>query len=316
MMNRSRLIGGVAAATCLPFALSGTARAADTKVTVGTAQTDSASELFSGIYEGFFSRAGLDVEPQNFSNGNSTFAAMIGGSLDIAASNLLSFAVAFAHGAPLRMIAPGGIYSTRNPATVLVVAKDSTLRAARDLSGTTVGVNVLDGIAHIATQAWIDKNGGDSKQVHFLELPNTAMATALASKRIDAAILPEPYFSQSKNETRVLGKAFDGFGPRWMIDGYVATQAWIAANRDVARRFARARSEGAAWANRHQDQTAVFVAKAMNLDLAVVRSMARATFFEKVDLAAIQPVIDVGVQYGALPTRFLAADLFSPDFLH
>jgi NitT/TauT family transport system substrate-binding protein len=315
-VNRSRLIGGAAAAALLPFAASGTARAAETKVTVGTAQTDSASELFSGIYEGFFSRAGLDVEPQNFSNGNATFAAMIGGSLDIAGSNLLSFAVAYAHGAPLRMIAPGGIYSTRNPATLLVVAKDSTLRTARELSGTTVGVNVLAGIAHIATQAWIDKNGGDSKQVHFLELPNTAMATALTSKRIDAGILPEPFLSQSKNETRVLGKAFDGFGPRWMIDGFVATQTWIAANHDVALRFEQARSEGAAWANRHQDKTAVFVAKAMNLDLAVVRGMARATFFEKVDLTAIQPVIDAGVAYGALPARFPAADLFAPEFLH
>ena len=315
-MNRTRLIQGATAAALFPLAMPSVARAADVKLTVGSAQTDSASELYSGIQQGIFSRAGLDVQPQNFSNGNATFAAMLGGSLDIADSNILSLAVAFAHGAPFRMIACGGVYSSRNPTTVMVVAKDSKLRTARDLSGTTVGVNVLAGIAHIATQAWIDKNGGDSKQVRFLELPNTTMAAGITSKRIDAGILPEPFLSQSKSEMRVFSKAFDGFGPRWMIDGFVATQSWIAANHDVAKRFQQARAESAAWANRHQDQTAQLVAKAMNLDLAVVRAMARASFSESVDLAAIQPVIDVGAQYGALPARFQAADLFAPEFLH
>jgi NitT/TauT family transport system substrate-binding protein len=315
-MNRSRLIRGAAAATLLPFAVRNAAWAADTKLTVGSAQTDSASELFSGIHEGIFSRAGLDVQPQNFTNGNATFAAMLGGSLDIADSNVLSIAVAYAHGAPFRMIAGGAVYSSRNPTTVMVVAKDSKLRTARDLSGTTVGVNVLQGIAHVAAQAWIDKNGGDSKQVRFLELPNTTMGAALTSKRVDAGILPEPFLSQSKDDTRFFSKAFDGFGPRWMIDGFVATPSWIAANRDVARRFTQARTEAAVWANRHQDQTAELVAKGMSLDIAVVRGMARATFLEKVDLTAIQPVIDAGARYGVLPTRFLAADLFAPEFLH
>ena len=213
------------------------------------------------------------------------------------------------------MISVGSVYTSKAPTTVLVVLPDSKLKTARDLSGTTVGVNVLAGIAHIATQAWIDKNGGDSKQVHFLELPNTAMTAALISKRIDAAILPEPFWSQSKGDA-FFSNAFDGFGPRWMIDGYVATPTWIAANRDVAHRFDQLRLQAAAWANRHQDQTAVFVAEGMNLDVSVVRKMTRAQFLEKVDLTTIQPVIDVGAQYGAIPARFDAADLFAPDFLH
>lgn len=314
-MNRSHFFQGAAAAAIAPLAVARTAMAAPTTLSVGSAQTDSASELLSGIHEGFFSRAGLDVELQNFSNGNATFAAMIGGSLDIAASNTLSFIDAFAKNAPIRMISVGSVYTSKAPTTVMAVLLDSKLRTARDLSGTTVGVNALGGIAHIATQAWIDKNGGDSKQVHFLELPNTSMTAALTSKRIDAGILPEPFYSQSKGQTRFFSDAFDGFGPRWMIDGYVATQTWIAANRDVAHRFDQIRSQSAAWANRHHDQTAVFVAQGMNLDVSVVRAMTRATFLEKADLTAIQPVIDIGAQYGAIPARFDAAQLFAPEFL-
>lgn len=315
-MNRRRLLYG-AAAVAFPLARWDAVNAADlTKLTLGTAQTDSASEVLSGISEGIYARARLDVEPQNFTNGNATFAAMLGGALDVSGTNLLSLAVAYAHGAPIRMIATGAVYSTRNPTTLMVVAKESKLRTARDLSGATVGVNVLQGIAHVAAQAWIDKNGGDSKQVKFLELANSSMGAALVSKRIDASILPEPFLSQSKSDWRFFSKAFDGFGPRWMIDGYIATQTWIAANRDTAHRFQQANLEAAAWANRHQDQTAEFVAKGMSLDLAVVRGMARATFLEKTDLAVIQPVIDVGAQYGVLPERFPASELFAPEFLH
>jgi NitT/TauT family transport system substrate-binding protein len=316
-MNRGRLIRAGTAAFAASLAFPRAAIATDlSKITLGTAQTDSASEILSGINEGIYARAGLDVQPQTFTNGNSTFAAMLGGTLDLSGSNLLSLAVAYAKGAPIRMIATGAVYSTRNPTTLMVVAKDSKLVTARDLSGTTVGVNVLGGIAHVAAQAWIDKNGGDAKQVKFIELPNSSMGAALVSKRIDASILPEPFLSQSKGDWRFFSKAFDGFGPRWMIDGYIATQDWIAANRETARKFQRANLAASAWANRHPDQTAVFVAKGMNLDVAVVRGMARATFLEKTDLGAIQPVIDAGAQYGVLPQKFPAAELFAPDFLH
>jgi NitT/TauT family transport system substrate-binding protein len=315
-MIRRAVLRGAAVAALVPYTAAHAGAADLTKLSLGTAQTDSASEVLSGIYEGIYSRAGLDVQPQTFTNGNATFAAMLGGGLDVANSNLLSLAVAYAHGAPFRMIATGGVYSTTNPATLMVVAKDSKLRTARDLGGTTVGVNVLQGIAHVATQAWIDKNGGDSKQVKFLELPNASMGAALLSKRIDASILPEPFLSQSKSDWRFFGKAFDGFGPRWMIDGYVATQTWITANRDTAHKFQQSNLEAAIWANRHQNQTAELVAKGMNLDLTVVRGMARASFLERIDLGAIQPVLDVGFQYSVLPSKLSAADLFSPDFLH
>ena len=44
--------------------------------------------------------------------------------------------------------------------------------------------------------------------------------------------------------------------------------------------------------------------------------MRRATFLEHVNLGVVQPVIDVGAQYGALSARFPAADLFYPGALH
>ena len=50
----------------------------------------------------------------------------------------------------------------------------------------------------------VDKNGGDSKSVHFLELPFTEMSAALKAGRIDAAMLSEPVLSESRNDVEPL----------------------------------------------------------------------------------------------------------------
>jgi len=43
-----------------------------------------------------------------------------------------------------------------------------------------VAVTTLDGELQMGAAVWIDKNGGNAKSVHFVELPETAMAAALA----------------------------------------------------------------------------------------------------------------------------------------
>jgi ABC-type nitrate/sulfonate/bicarbonate transport system substrate-binding protein len=101
-----------------------------------------------------------------------------------------------------------------------------------------------------------------------------------------------------------------------MIDAWVGNDAWISANPDLARRLSEALRQAAIWANQNHDKTAEFVSNATKIDLAVVRSMRRATFLEHVNLSVVQPVIDVGAQYGALTARFPAADLFYPGALH
>jgi len=312
MKRRTLVLGLSAAFVQLPRRVL----AADSPIRLGNVALDSSSEIFSAMSEGFLSRAGIDVQLQNFTNGSAIAAAVVSGSLDVGGSNVLSLASAHEKGLPLKIIGSGAVYTTKNPTTVMLVAKNSKLRTARDLNGTTIGVNVLKGIAHISAEGWVDKNGGDSKQVRFVELPFSATPAAIIAGRVDAGVVPEPFLTQSKNDTRFFAKSYDGIADRWMIDAYIANETWIAANRDLARRFAQAMRQAGTWANHHQDKTAEIVSKAMNVDLSVVRSMARASFLERTDLSVVQPVVDAGAQYGALTARFPASDLFNPDALH
>src|ERR1700677_518808 len=171
----------------------------------------------------------------------------------------------------------------------------------RNLNGKTVAVNALGGSPHVAVEAWIDKNGGDSTTVKYIEMTFSAMGPALASKRIDAGILNEPALSDALlNGSRLLGDAYGAIAPYWLTDCLVATESYIAAHSDDVRRFSAALHTAAIWANRNRDKTADMVAKLLKIDNAVVQKMHRAVFAEQLTPQMIQPVIDAGLHYGAI----------------
>ena len=58
----------------------------------------------------------------------------------------------------------------------------------------------------------------------------------------------------------------------------VARDAWLAANTEVALKFAAAIKQAAIWANGHQKASAVLLTKFTNLDPAVADKMGRATY--------------------------------------
>lgn len=316
-MRRRTVLAGCGAALVSPFADVQIVRAADpVTMRAGNVPIDSSSEIYAAQNEGFLAKNGITVEIQNFTNGNAIAAAVVSGSLDVGGINVLSLASAHEKGLPLKIAASGSTYTTKNPTTVMLVPNASPLKTARDLSGKVVAVNVLQGIAHVSAESWIDKNGGDSKQVKFIELPFSAMPAALVANRVDAAVVAEPQYTQSRNDTRLFGKSYDGIADLWMIDAWTVSESWLQANPDVARRFSDAMQQAAVWANRNHDKTAELVSAATKIDISIVREMHRATFLEHVNLGVVQPVIDVGAQYGALSARFPAVDLFYPGALH
>lgn len=247
-----------------------------------------------------------------FNNGGYISSGLIGGSLDIGGINTLSIAVAREKGLPLKIVAFGAMYNTNAPTTELMVSKSSPIQSARDLEGKVIGIAGLGGAPHVGTRLWIEQNGGDYTKVRFVEVPLSALPDALASGRVDAAVLPEPTLSQARPNARLLGKSYDGIGLHWINSAYCATTDWSNANPEVVHRFAQAIFAASAWANRNPVKVIDLFAKSMNIDPAPLHAMTYANFIEKPDVSAVQPVIDAAVKFGMLATRFPAIDLFSP----
>lgn len=309
MITRRAHMLALAAAAAYAGVPRGARAAAPLRVALGL--TDSSILVPVADAYGYLARAGLTIDSQIMANGAATIAAIMGGSIDLGGSNSLSFLQAREKGLPLKIVAPQAIYRTGSASTALVTNKDSPLRTGRDLAGKVVAVNALGGSPHIAVKAWIDKNGGDAGAVHFVELTFPSMPAALAGGRVDAAMIAEPALTAALETGRLLGDAYGAIGPLWLSDAIVATEAWIDAHAEDARKFAQALHATALWANRNHDKTADLSARTLKIDPAVVRTMRRAVFAETVTPRLLQPVIDAGVTYGALGKAQPAEDAFS-----
>jgi NitT/TauT family transport system substrate-binding protein len=156
---------------------------------------------------------------------------------------------------------------------------------------------------------WIDKNGGQSSAVKFIEVPLPALPAALQQGRVDAAWLAEPFIHAAEPFARTFAECFDAVAPTWMLGGWFTTPAWASAHHDAVDAFRAVMSKTATWANANQAQTAVILAKYANLDPNLLKNMHRIAYGTRPEAAQLQPVIDLAARYGAIAATFPAQEL-------
>lgn len=290
----------LAGATCgLPAAV----RAAEpVQLRIGAMPIDTAAEVFYAKEMGFFKAAGLDVDLTVFGTGSPIVAGVASGSLDIGFASPNNVIVARDHGIPIRYLAPASVYAGPPSAAALIVAKDSPVRSAAELNGKTIAVAGLQDLTQLAIAAWIDKNGGDSKSVQYIEMPFAQMPQAIAQGRVAAAGVVEPFVTASKNEARVLGELNGAIAGRYLLAGWFSTDDWLQRNPDLARRFITVMQRTAKWANAHRKETAAMLGRYSKIPPELIATMERARYDEDLGVPAksVAPVIDVMVRYGRL----------------
>jgi ABC-type nitrate/sulfonate/bicarbonate transport system substrate-binding protein len=311
-MKRNVAIRLLGAAGVMPLLPVRAAAAADAIRIIGL-PIDTGLEVQYAQAAGIVDQSGLGLHVENMYAGAAVQAAIAGGAADIGLTNVSSLATAREKGLPLVMVAPAGLYTSKEPSSVLMVARDSTLRTARDLNGKIIAVNGLKSISQLGPEIWIDKNGGDSTTVHFIDMPFAEMPQALATHRIDAALVAEPQATTAKKDARVFASVYDAIGPRFLITAWFSTAAWVSANPDLARKFAMMIYRTAAWANVHHAQTADVLIGITKLDPAIVRVMPRVVFDESPDPAALKPHLDAALKYGLITKPVTPEDLFAPE---
>jgi NitT/TauT family transport system substrate-binding protein len=311
MRYRALLAAAALAAVCASSVpVSAQTQPAPAVIRIQSIPFDAGSEAFYAKDLGLFAKQGLDATVSPVGNGPAIAAAVASGAVDIGFSNALSIETAYKKGLPFVFIATAAIYSSAAPSSVLMVPKDSPAKVAKDLNGKTIAVNGLKNIAEFAPANWIDKNGGDSSTVKFIEMTPAETPAALESHRIDGAFVAEPQITQAKAASRVFAKAYDLLGDGFMIAAYFTTRQWADAHPDLVKKFQAAIRETAIWANAkaNTDKSADMLATLTKLDPALVRSSVRAKFGLALSPAAIQPTIDLAARYKLLES-FPATEL-------
>ena len=196
-MNRRAFAGAVAAAAASP-ALPSRAATLPT-VRIGSVPIDSYGQPYYGDAAGIFRDNGINVEVVSLANSGAIAAAMQGGAIDVGIGSPTGIAGARQNGFPFTFFAPGPVFSIDiTPTSLLMVAKDSPVKAASDLVGKTIAVDLLKSVPQIGTMLWLEKNGVDPSTVKWLELPFSAVAATLNAGRIDAGTIAEPALSAAR----------------------------------------------------------------------------------------------------------------------
>jgi NitT/TauT family transport system substrate-binding protein len=312
-MRRSTFVSTSAVATAAAAALP--VRAQETPaIKIAAPTNDTATSALYAIKSGLFQRAGLNVDIVPMNSGAAVASAVAGGAVSIGNSSLVTIIEAHAKGVPFTLVATSGMIETNVPYSEMVVGKDSPYRTARDLAGKTAASPALRDLNAISMAAWIDRNGGDSTKVRFVELPAPAIPQAIAAGRIDTGIVGTPYLQAGIEDgtIRVFAKAFDAVAPRFIHIAWFTTTDYANRNRDAVERFARVMHDAAIYCNSHQAETAPLIIEFGKVDPKLASKMARVTFAQYLSAPLIQPLVDVAAKYKVIDQRFDAGDLISP----
>ncbi len=307
-LARGNFLAGAAAAAALP-SVARAAAGDPTVVRTGTIPADVSAVVTYARDLGYFKNAGLDVQIQIMQSGPVIAPAVVGGSLDVGAANTGSLAGARERGLPLRIFAPAAQIVPSSSTDVIMVRADSPIKTGLEMNGKTVAIVAMKTVQHAAMLAWVDKHGGDSKTLRFVEVPFPEMIGALDQGRVDIAIPSEPFTSQGRAGNRTVGNVYDALPGSMLLFAFFATDAWLAANADTATKFAAAIRQAAIWANAHQRASAMLLTQFTKVDPSVAATMGRATYGTSLDPAMIQPAVDIMVKYGFLPKTIDANEL-------
>jgi NitT/TauT family transport system substrate-binding protein len=299
-------------AFCLVLIPLGTsAQSAPATIRVGVIPAEASAEAFYALDMGFFKKQGLNVDLQIMQNGAAIAAAVMGGSLDAGFSDTVSISNAYARGLPLVYLAPALLNTYAAPTIAILVNAAGPIHEAKDLNGTTIAVNGINNVTMLPVEAWIDKNGGDSKTVKWVEFPIPQENEAVSSGKVAATVTGEPFITFGTDKgLRALYMDKNAIAARYVLCGYFTTKDWAIKNPGLAAKFIAAIKETAQWANANPAAAGVILAKYTKLPQAVVDRMKHGQFAETLLVSDYQPVIDVAARYGVLPKPFPASEYF------
>jgi len=287
---------------------------AQAKAKLGYMKIVDNASMFMAMEKGFFKAEGLELETVPLAGGAPIINGVTSGDLQFGWSNVISLYQAHVEGFDFKLIAGGATnVKTKHESHAIQVAKNSPIKTAKDLEGKTVAVNTLNNIVHLMAMAWIDKNGGGSSKVKFVELPFPQMEVALSTGKVDAISIHEPFATAAieKGNTRLLAQPWGDVLPKFLIASWFASEKWIAKNKDTAQAFVRAINRGIDAIQADQEASRAAMVKWAGLNAELAGKIGLPMFEKEVSEKDIQATIDLTQKYKFISKSIKASDVVS-----
>ncbi len=270
--------------------------------------------LFVAMEKGFFKAEGLELETVPMAGGAVIVQGVTSGDLQFGWTNVISLYQARVEGFDFKLIA-GGATNVRgsNETHAILVGKDSPIKSAKDLTGKTVAVNTLNNIVHLMAMAWVDKNGGNSSKIKFVEIPFPQMAPALVAGKVDAISVQEPFAAAAARqpEIRVLANPWGDVVSKFLIASWFASEKWVQKNRGVAQAFVRAINRGIDAIHADPEGARSAMIKWAGLSPDMVGKIGLPLFEKNLSARDLQATIDLTVKYKLISRPLKAQEVIS-----
>jgi len=263
---------------------------------------EASAQLFYAQELGLWTKAGLTVQMQPDPFGTAITAAVASNAVDVGYATVMALASAHAKKVPLTMLAPANAFDVSQPPGGMLMSASKNVRKGVDLNGKLIGTPGLNTLGEYGVRAWVDAGGGDASTLRFVELPYSEMAAALASGRIDAAFVAEPFLTEAKRAAHTVGIEFDAVANAFLVAGWCTTNDWAKSHARAVALFAQSMRDASDWALKNPAKCPAILAKYLKVDAAQVAATPRTYFARTLDPAQVQTGIDLTAKYAKFET--------------
>jgi len=131
--------------------------------------------------------------------------------------------------------------------------------------------------------------------------------------RVAAAMITEPFLTAAKKTERILAPTpFAAIAADFAFGDWVATLQWGKEHADIVTRFAATMHETAQWENKNQANSGVILQKYTKIDPALLATMSRSQYADRLATGTLQPIVDLAAKYKAFPSFPAAEMLYAP----
>jgi NitT/TauT family transport system substrate-binding protein len=317
MLHRSRTVAAlcvalVAAASLLAACGSsssssgGSGKPATLKV--GVIPIADVAPLYVGMKQGFFKQQKLTIKPKIANGGPEIVTATVSGDDNIGFSNTTSLIIAGSKNIPLQIVTQG-VLGAKKPTPqeawdAVLVKKGSPIKSPKDLEGKTIAVNSLNNVGPLTINTALKKAGADYKKVKYLEVPFPDANAALKAGRVDAVWVVEPFVSQGLAQgSKPILYPYEQTTPSLTVANYFATKQYIAQNKDVVQRFAKAMNKSLEYAQSHPDAVRAAVPTYTKIPPAAAKNMKLPQWQAGLNKPTIQLTSNLAKQYGYIKSQ-------------
>jgi NitT/TauT family transport system substrate-binding protein len=284
-------------------------------IKVGIGPVSDFGQLFVAQAEGYFTKAGLNVETTTVSSGPEGIAAVQGGSLDLTYSAALPVFLAKAQGLDLRFLGPGDEQAPGHWVSQLAVSAKSpdTTEAQVLAQGMKIGMIGSSSPDAIALDMKLAQLHVAAKAVPIVSLPVPDLLTALTTGEVNASIPQGPFLPMglAAKSIRVVDPSFEAIlGNAVPTGGYVGTAKWLNSNPTAVAAFNNAIAEATQYINANPASADAIINAATKTPAAITNLVVFPKFVSRLSDASLQTQIDQAHAVGILTTTVTASSLF------